>query len=229
METPLNNTRDWLDMRSHGSIEVKNLAEAILKIRDKINYLNTNNPNQCIEDLFDAHTLLSNIIAEFISLFQYSQGLLKKDEKDDEISKAIITDLTNMNIQIENQTTSLLIRPLDKFYIGYFFKIKHLLSEPINTLVGPALINSWKIKKEYGDNFYEILNKETKQLAGLHPQQFLISKKLLPSKAFGFPQSFISGQSKSNLNKNENTGRKDMPFDNFDFYEDSDLDSDETT
>ncbi len=188
MKTPINDYSSWIDMESHAPEKVKKIAEKIRDLYHKLQLINHRHPESNLKYIFEAKSILTSVIGDFISLFQYAGERTKKGQ--DPTLRSIQTDLINLGNKIELKTEHLTLRPLEKIYPSHFFQIKEILSEPINSLIGASLISAWEESYNYQnkkcdeDKFYKTLFEETQKRAGQNPM-FQVFKK--PTRTMASP------------------------------------------
>lgn len=211
MKTPLENYNIWLEIKhSEAPDKIRELAENILNLNWKIKRID----DEDVKSIFEAQEILGVVLSNFTSIFQHSAELQNKEKE--EPTKKVQNDLINMQREINTTVNNLVLRPQDKLYPSIFFQIKQLIAEPINSLIGLVVMDSWENsrkvirrwvktgfpsrleKKEFiscnEEKFYKTFYDETLKRAGQHPM-FTVFK--APVKTIASP--FLSSADKREM------------------------------
>lgn len=193
MEISISDMRLLVEMEHSAPKRVRRIAEHILDLNRRLYVLSNKRARDYIKikNISESEQILTLIISDFLSLFQFVSDMLKKEGEKDSLKK-LFNDLINLRREITQKTDELIARPSEKIYTKYWHDADSLISQPVQSLILPSLIVGWDASKGevtlgYAecdpDKFYPAFHKEVLSLIG----QFPVLQVFKVQKAIGAP------------------------------------------
>ncbi len=243
MKISINEGQLLVDINHFAPEKAKQLAENILNLNNSLHVLlvdraKISNKVKCVAE---SQQILTSIISNFLSLFQFTLSLFEKGEGK-EILKRVMNDLINLEAQASHVANDIFSKPDDRISSGSFIQMERLISTPILSLILPPLIAGWKASKqkinsnliECDENiFYEIFHEEVLKLSGLHQllQVFRMPTKTLsaPVLSPGDKREMVLGlySEMKNEQKSKEELQKNLPAELIESKEESETKSEE--